>query len=54
MPDLPITTLPLVNATLNGIATVLLVTGYVLIRRGHQRAHRAVMLAAFGTSCCSC
>jgi uncharacterized membrane protein YozB (DUF420 family) len=50
MPDLPITTLPLVNATLNGIATILLVTGYVLIRRGHQRAHRAVMLAAFGTS----
>jgi uncharacterized membrane protein YozB (DUF420 family) len=50
MPDLPITTLPLVNATLNGIATVLLVTGYVLIRRGHQRAHRAVMLTAFGTS----
>lgn len=50
MPDLPITTLPLVNATLNGIATILLVTGYVLIRRGRQNAHRAVMLAAFGAS----
>jgi uncharacterized membrane protein YozB (DUF420 family) len=42
--------LPAVNATLNGIATILLVTGYVLIRQRRWRQHRAVMLAAFATS----
>lgn len=41
--------LPTLNATLNATAAVLLVAGYLLIRRGHWRAHRAVMLAA-----CSC
>lgn len=44
------TQLPAVNATLNGIAAVLLAIGWVLIRRGHIRAHRAVMLVAFGCS----
>ncbi len=44
------TQLPTVNATLNGIAAVLLAVGWVLIRRGRIRAHRAVMLAAFGCS----
>lgn len=48
--EIPIASLPLVNAILNGIATVFLVTGYVLIRRGRPAAHRAVMLAAFATS----
>lgn len=48
-PD-PISALPAVNATLNAIAAVLLVIGYVLIRQRRWRAHRAVMLAAFGTS----
>ena len=42
--------LPALNATLNAIAAVLLVTGYVLIRRGRIRQHRRVMLAAFSTS----
>lgn len=42
--------LPTVNACLNGIATVLLIAGYVLIRQGRREAHRKVMLAAFGTS----
>lgn len=42
--------LPALNATLNGIAGVLLVIGYVLIRRRRWQQHRAVMLAAFGTS----
>jgi len=37
---------PAINATLNGIATVLITTGYFLIRTGRQRAHRRVMLAA--------
>jgi uncharacterized membrane protein YozB (DUF420 family) len=42
--------LPAVNATLNAIAAILLVIGYTLIRRGHIREHRRVMLAAFTTS----
>jgi len=42
--------LPAVNAVLNASATVLLLTGYWLIRNGKREAHRKVMLAAFGTS----
>jgi len=42
--------LPAVNATLNGIAAVLLATGYALIRRKRIQAHRRVMLTAFGVS----
>jgi len=50
VPDFSIASLPLVNATLNAIATVLLVSGYVCIRRGRRDAHRRAMLAAFATS----
>ena len=42
--------LPAVNAALNGIAALLLGTGYLLIRRGRIRQHRAVMISAFGVS----
>lgn len=42
--------LPTVNAALNGLATVLLLTGFVLIKRGRREAHKRVMLSAFGTS----
>jgi putative membrane protein len=42
--------LPALNATLNAIAAGLLVTGFLLIRRGRVQQHRRVMLAAFGTS----
>jgi len=42
--------LPAVNATLNAVAAVLLATGWILIRRGRFRAHRAVMITAFCTS----
>ena len=42
--------LPAVNATLNGSTALLLSTGYLLIRRGQRRAHRAVMLAAVAVS----
>jgi len=38
------------NATINGITTVLLIIGYVLIRNKRRRQHKNVMLAAFGTS----
>lgn len=46
-----VTDLPTVNAILNSICAVLLVTGWVLIRRGRVAQHRAVMIAAFSTSC---
>jgi uncharacterized membrane protein YozB (DUF420 family) len=42
--------LPLVNASLNAIATVLLIFGYMCIRQRRIAAHRAAMVAAFATS----
>lgn len=42
--------LPLVNACLNGVATVFLTLGYFFIRRQKQDAHRNCMTAAFVTS----
>ena len=42
--------LPALNATLNAIATVFLVTAYILIRRGRREAHKRCMLAAVVTS----
>jgi putative membrane protein len=44
------TLLPAVNATLNSLATVLLVAGYALIRQGRREAHRRAMLAALACS----
>jgi uncharacterized membrane protein YozB (DUF420 family) len=42
--------LPAVNATLNALSGILLLIGYVLIRRGQIQPHRRVMIAAFATS----
>jgi len=42
--------LPALNATLNATSAVLLTIGWVLIRRGRWRQHRAFMIAAFCTS----
>ncbi len=42
--------LPALNAVLNGTAAVLLVTGYVLIRKGRRQAHKRVMITAFTVS----
>src|SRR5262245_19909320 len=42
--------LPAVNATLNGISGVLLLTGYLLIRARRIELHRRCMIAAFVTS----
>ncbi len=39
------------NAALNAVATVLLVAGYILIKRGDRLAHARVMIAAFVVSC---
>ncbi len=38
--------LPPIEATLNGIATVLITAGFVFIRRGDRARHRACMLSA--------
>lgn len=45
-----VTSLPAVNASLNSLATLLLVAGWVFIRRRQWRAHRAAMTAAFAVS----
>ena len=42
--------LPAVNASLNALSAILLVTGYVLIRRRRIETHRKVMIAAFISS----
>jgi putative membrane protein len=42
--------LPHVNASLNGVATVLLIVGYSLIKKRREKAHKWVMLACFGVS----
>jgi len=47
---LDVSGLPLVNATLNGITTILLIYGYMLIRQKQRQRHKNVMLSAFGTS----
>jgi uncharacterized membrane protein YozB (DUF420 family) len=44
---LPLHSLPAVNASLNALCAVLLVCGFVFIRRGKIRSHRACMIAAF-------
>ena len=46
-----ISLLPTVNATLNALSAVLLVWGYLLIRRQQIERHRRVMKTAFATSC---
>ncbi len=45
-----LTDLPSVNATLNGISALFLMTGYGCIRRGRVASHRACMVIAFTTS----
>ena len=44
------TVLPAVNATLNAISGLFLLTGYLLIRRRRINAHRNAMLGAFASS----
>ena len=47
---LEISNLPTVNATLNTISAILLITGYVLIRQRKIAPHKKCMLAAFAVS----
>ena len=41
---------PHLNASLNLLSGVLLVVGYVLIRKGRETAHKRVMISCFGVS----
>ena len=45
-----VTDLPALNASLNALASLFLLAGYVCIRQQKVTAHRACMLAALGTS----
>ncbi len=49
---LPLHALPRLNAILNAASAVLLVTGYIFIRRHKILAHKTCMLSAFGCSTC--
>jgi uncharacterized membrane protein YozB (DUF420 family) len=42
--------LPMMNACLNGLSALLLLTGYTFIRRGNRQAHRLCMVSAFSVS----
>ncbi len=48
--SLDVSVLPILNATLNGITTFLLIVGYSLIKQKNRQQHKNVMLSAFGTS----
>lgn len=50
--DVPtwVSVLPTVNAVLNGLATMLLFGGFVLIKLGRREAHKRAMLTAFAAS----
>jgi uncharacterized membrane protein YozB (DUF420 family) len=45
-----VTDLPALNATLNSVSTLLLITGWVLIKQGERQLHRACMIAALVVS----
>jgi uncharacterized membrane protein YozB (DUF420 family) len=42
--------LPIINASLNALCTILLLYGVSLIRQGKRQQHKQVMLSAFATS----
>ncbi|HNC23679.1 MAG TPA: DUF420 domain-containing protein [Opitutaceae bacterium] len=42
--------IPALNASLNGLATVLITLGFILIKTGRREAHRKVMTAAMVVS----
>ena len=45
-----VSSLPAVNATLNAVSALLLISGYFAIRRGQRGTHRALMLSALVVS----
>lgn len=49
--DYALSSLPAVNAFLNGTSAVLLTVGYFFIRQKRVKVHMGCMLSAFGVSC---
>jgi uncharacterized membrane protein YozB (DUF420 family) len=47
---IPVSSLPAVNATLNAISAVLLLSGYFFIRQRRITAHKACMVSALAVS----
>lgn len=47
---IPLSSLPTLNAALNTLSAVFLVTGYIFIRRRNIGAHKLCMISAFITS----
>lgn len=47
---IPVTSLPHLNALLNSVSALLLLAGYLFVRRRRMAAHRRCMLAALGSS----
>ncbi len=47
---LSISDLPAVNATLNGLSAILLLNGYLQIKRRNRTVHKRFMLGALGSS----
>ena len=47
---LDVSMLPTVNATLNFVTTILLILGFIFIKKNDLKKHQFVMLSAFGTS----
>lgn len=45
-----ISILPSVNAGLNTLSAMFLITGYVMIRQGRRKAHKRLMLSAVASS----
>ena len=45
-----ITTIPTINASLNGVATCLLLAGWIFIHRGDRKHHMQAMIAALAVS----
>ena len=45
-----VSNLPLTNAVLNAITTILLLFGFNYIRKGNMKMHKIMMLSSFGTS----
>jgi uncharacterized membrane protein YozB (DUF420 family) len=42
--------IPALNATLNGVATILITIGFILVKRGRPDLHRRLMTAAMAVS----
>ena len=45
-----LTIFPTINAVLNGLTAILLLTGYFFILHGKRTLHKKIMLSAFSTS----